>query len=126
MRRWISALAFALTSGVCLAGSTSGTFKVNIDLKRSGGICVSQALSASTNALVRVVCQNGQFVDIAPQPGRPFAGVHGGAFRFFFSGIDGLTGLTGSGELAGLGTITALRIYRLDDDDGPLEMLVSF
>ncbi|MBL8512518.1 MAG: hypothetical protein JNJ55_00895 [Betaproteobacteria bacterium] len=126
MRRWISALAIALTSGVCFAGSTSGAFKVNVELRRADGLCVSQALSASTNALVRVACRNGQFVDISPVPGRPFAGVHGGAYRFFFTGVDGLTGLTGDADFSGMGTITAMRIYHVGGDDGPLEMLVSF
>jgi hypothetical protein len=126
MRRWISAFVIALTSGVCFAGSGSGVFTVNIELRRSDGLCVSQALSASTNALVRVVCRNGQFVDISPVPGRPFAGVHGGAYRFFFSGVDRLTGISGDMDFSGLGTITAMRIYHVGGDDGPLEMLVSF
>jgi hypothetical protein len=126
MRRWISALAAALTSSVCVAGSAGGSFNVNIELRRADGICVSQALSASTNALVRVACRNGQFVDISPTPGRTFTGVHGGAHRFYFSGLDHVSGLTGDLNPYGMGTITALRIYHVQGDDGPLEMLVSF
>jgi hypothetical protein len=126
MRRWVCALVAALASGVCFAGSATGKFGVNIELRRSDGVCVSQALSLSTNALVRVVCRNGLFVDIAPLPGRPFGGAHGGAHRFYFSGLDPWSGLLADVEPYGVGTITALRIYHVQGDDGPLEMLVSF
>lgn len=127
-------LLLALSASTSSAGGKSGRFDVKITLQDGaaavGGntICVSESLSAQTNAVVRVACQTGQFVDISPQPGRPFAGVHGGAFRFAFGpGHWVEASLAGSADnLLGTGTVTAMRIYRVDEDNGPLEMLVSF
>lgn len=124
----------AIPSGMAGARSQAGHFNVNISLTSESapvggrGVCVSESLSAQTNAVVRVACQTGQFVDISPQPGRPFAGVHGGAFRFSFGpGHWVEASLAGSADnLLGTGTVTAMRIYRVDEDNGPLEMLVSF
>jgi hypothetical protein len=128
------AIAGALCSGDVAAGSAAGHFNVNITVRdgssvpHGDGICVSEALSASTNAVVRVACQNGQFVDISPVPGRPFAATHGGAFRFSFGpGYRIEPALEGTADaLLGTGTVTAMRIYRADDENGALEMLVSF
>ena len=115
------------------AGASSGTFTVEIKLINSGGAdangtCVSQSLSEQTNALVQVVCQTGQFVSIAPLPGKAFLGTHGGAFRYTL-GAGRLSTTQLSGEASpymGAGTVTALRIYNANGADGPLEMLVSF
>lgn len=127
-------LVLGFGCGMATAGTASGGFRVNITLQHEanasdgGGICVSASLSARTNALVRVVCQSGHFVDISPFPGRRFAGTHGGAFRFSFGpGHSTETSFTGSADtLLGTGTVTAMRIYHADEESGPLEMLVSF
>lgn len=129
------AVAAVLTVTSAMAGSASGAFSVIVNLSGAtnpsvpaSGICVSQALSAGTGAEVRVACQSGQFVDISPLPGRPFVDVHGGAYRFKFGAGAALEGqFDGSLDaLLGTGTITAMRIYHAERDDGPLEMLVSF
>lgn len=125
---------FALPAGMADARSQAGHFNVNISLTKESatfdgrGLCVSESLSAQSNAVVRVACQSGQFVDISPRPGRPFAGVHGGAFRFSIGpGHWVEASLAGSADsLLGTGTVTAMRIYRVEDENGPLEMLVSF
>jgi hypothetical protein len=88
-------------------------------------------MSQSTNAQVRVVCSTGQFVSIEPTPGAPFAGTHGGAYRYAFgpgeSSAPALVGLSNFGAARfGSGTVTAVRILNLIDSGGPLEMLVSF
>jgi len=94
----------------------------------NGGICTSQTFSDATNATVRVLCSTGQFVSIEPIPGRPFAGTHGGAYRYNFGPSHRLSvGLGDSAQLyIGTGTVTALRIMNLQGSEAPLEMLVSF
>ncbi|MBL8524274.1 MAG: hypothetical protein JNN20_11335 [Betaproteobacteria bacterium] len=133
MRRVALIGGLLLASASCLASNSSSSFGVNIALAARGGgsdssgICVSETLSAETNAQVQVVCRTGQFVDIQPVPGRPFAGVHGGAFRFHFSNgsLQGVSPDTAD-MFSGVGTVTGMRIYHADGRDGPLELLVSF
>lgn len=122
-------LCALLASASCLAGTGSTAVRVSIHLTQAqnSGVCVSETLSAGTGATVYVTCDSGQFVDIRPTPGRPFAGVHGGAYRYSFNPA-GHAGY-GSGDAApfvGAGTVTALRVYQSDGNDGTLEMLVSF
>jgi hypothetical protein len=121
------------------AGVRSGSFAVNICLKSGGdcapsaptpvatssGICTSDTLSERTGALVRVVCQTGQFVSIGPRPGGRFVGTHGGAYTYSFGPSFGAIHRAGHGE-SGTGTIASFRIYNVTEIEGPLEMLVSF
>ena len=125
--RGLAAFVAIIASAATWAGTSLATLNVNIALARNSGLCVSETLSAATGATVRVVCQTGQFVDISPVPGRPFAGVHGGAYRFHL-GVGTARGQPGDGldPFVGVGTVTALRVYYADGTDGPLEMLVSF
>src|SRR5574341_1974300 len=135
------ALALATLGAPCLAQSASGTLNVNIVLTAPGaspapgaapaprlGLCTSQSLSEATGALVRVVCNPGEFVSIEPRPGSRFLGVHGGAFRYFFAnGIPAqLRFLGGSEPWLGPGTITSVRINYPEGQDGAIEMLVGF
>lgn len=94
----------------------------------AGSICTSQTLSDAAQATVRVSCSSGQFVSIEPSPGKPFAGSHGGAFRFNFGpGLPFASALAGTnGFHAGAGTVTSLRVVNLSGRETPLEMLVSF
>ncbi len=132
MKRIAFTAGLLLASASCLAGSHGASVGVNITLNRGAGsglgagLCVSETLSAETNAQVQVLCQTGQFVDIQPVPGRPFAGVHGGAYRFHFSGGSWGGSSDSADTLLGAGTVTAMRIYHADNRDGPLELLVSF
>ena len=124
---WLVASGSLVASAVTWAGAGAGNFNVNITLARNSGLCISETLSAASGATVQVVCQTRQFVDISPVPGRPFAGVHGGAYRYHLRA--GITyGQSGDGldPFVGVGTVTALRVYHADGNDGPLEMLVSF
>ncbi len=131
MSRWIRfaaafGLAWSLGSTDAVADTASGGFAVHIRLDRSG-LCISEALSEETNALVSVTCSRGQFVNIAPAPDKPFLGTHGGAFRFYFDAQDRLAMAPHQFfPYSGVGTITALRIYNADGQDGPLEMMVTF
>ncbi|MDB5941586.1 MAG: hypothetical protein JWQ13_1152 [Ramlibacter sp.] len=121
-------LAFGLAFGfltTAVAGTASGAFVVQIRLDGSG-LCLSQALSEETNALVSVTCSGGQFVSIAPAPDKPFAGTQGGAFRFHFEPLAKLRLLSGPPVPFGAGTVTALRVYNSDGGDGAVEMMVSF
>jgi hypothetical protein len=115
------------------AGSTSEAFNVNITLNdplsAAQGVCISESLSAQTNAIVQVVCSSGQFVRIDPDPAKPFLGVHGGAFRYHFGpryAIGPPDSLGGDDLLyIGAGTVTAVRIYN-PGGTSLLELLVSF
>lgn len=91
-------------------------------------ICTSASHSQAANAQVRVVCSTGQFASIEPSPGQPFAGSHGGAFRYTFgTSVASLaTTVTGADFHIGAGTVTALRVVNLANVETPLEMLVSF
>jgi len=127
-------LAALAGSHPCAAGTASGSFGVSITLSQPGGspatspsgICVSESLSDQTGAVVRVVCQTGQFVSIGPRPGGRFIGTHGGAYSYFFGPL-GPDNRAGFGEVTnGAGTITSFRVYSVDGTDGPLDLLVSF
>jgi hypothetical protein len=120
-----------LVASVAKAGIASGAFNVSVDLKpNASGLCISTSLSQQTNALVKVTCQGGQFVSIEQREGRPFVGVHGGAYRYVFSGIGSLPAdLIRNGDLddwIGRGTVTTLRVLNLTERDERLELLVSF
>jgi hypothetical protein len=125
-------LAALLVAFNCAAGSGTGAFSVNITLSNPGapgappsGVCVSQTLSDLTGALVQVLCSTGQFVSIAPRPGAPFI-AHGGAYSYYLSvgtgsRIAGLTGLP-----AGAGTVTEFRVFKVDEANGTVDLLVGF
>jgi hypothetical protein len=123
--RFAAALALSLGCAGAIAETASGTFAVHIRLD-SSGLCMSEALSQETNALVSVTCSRGQFVKIEPAPDKPFLGTHGGAFRFYFDAQDRQAMAPQFFPYSGVGTITALRIYNADGQDGTLEMMVTF
>ena len=149
-KRTVRALALALALGALAAPSGAatlgGTFDVGITLTVPGGpppsgggggtppassstdICVSQSLSEATGAVVRVVCRSGHFVSIESQPGAPYLGVHGGAYRYYFAnGIPAsLRYLGGDDPWVGPGTITSIRVIYPEDLDGIIEMQVGF
>jgi len=125
----------ALAAGFpCAAGTASGSFGVNITLAQpaspaagEAGICTSESLSEQTGAVVRVVCQTGQFVSIGPRPGGRFIDTHGGAYAYYFGPLPDAANQGGFGESPyGAGTITSFRVYSVNGTDGPLDMLVSF
>lgn len=126
LRKQITALAALLVGTASFADTITGSFHVNISMTSRPGLCLSESLSAATNASVQVVCQSGQFVSIDPSPGRAFLGVHGGAFRYFLlpSGSTLLGG--GISPFMGKGTVTELRLYNVGSPDEPLEVLISF
>jgi len=131
-------------SGPCVAGVGSGSVTVNITLSQPGapapggavspgsaagngpGTCISDTLSEATGAVVRVACTSDQFVGISPQPGRRFAGTHGGAYRHYFGPGFGSIYRTEYTASRGAGTITSFRVYSVEGADGPLDLLVSF
>lgn len=127
-----------LQCGTAVAqASTSASFQVRIQLTVPGtpaaepsSRCETQTLTSAPNALVRVVCDNGRFVSIAPDPRKPFVGSHGGAYRFHLQPGAAVSGLLDDGidpYWWGRGTVTALRIYGTPrDPTDPLEMMVSF
>jgi hypothetical protein len=128
-------LLAALAAPAAGAGAASGVFSVNIRLNgpqpdAQEDVCISESLSAQTNALVQVVCTDGPFVRIAPNPAKPFLGVHGGAFRYHFSPfheVGAPASLSGDDLMyIGAGTVTALRIYDPGGEAGLLELEVSF
>lgn len=142
-RAWL-AVAAGLWAGVAAAGTGSAFMNVSIALNDPTAVvppvrgisapalvrpaaCISETLNEQANAMVRVVCDMGQFVSIAPLPGKPFLGTYGGAFRYTLSGGRFSRGLHGQVmPFTGAGTVTALRIYNANGMNRPLEMLVSF
>jgi hypothetical protein len=75
--------------------------------------------------LVQVLCSTGQFVSINPKPGAPFI-AHGGAYSYYLSvgtgsRIAGLSGLP-----AGAGTVTEFRVFKVDEANGIIDLLVGF
>lgn len=132
------ALTLSLASlGAWGQASASASFQVRVRLNVPGtpaaeqtARCETQSVSSAPNALVRVVCDDGRFVSIAPDPRKPFVGSHGGAYRFHLQPGSVVPGLLQEGQDRiwwGLGTVTALRIYSAPRDPAdPLEMLVSF
>jgi hypothetical protein len=121
------------TAFACMAGSASGTFGVNISLysggsnSNSSGVCTSQSLTEQNNAVVRVVCQSGQFVSITPIPGARFVGSHGGAYNFYFGSSYRSVNVAGYGEFAnGAGSVASFRVFGVTESEGRLDMLVAF
>lgn len=124
------------------AGASAGSFAVGITLNNPsapqpvGGVdvCFSRSLSELTRASVEVSCPSGRFVSIEAVPGRPFLGVHGGAFRYVIPFVAETPPLEGGTGADGEGTVTMLRVYDLTQPEGPgqtwwdrpLEMRVSF
>jgi hypothetical protein len=142
---WAGANGAQLAVGITLSRAPAAGGATTVSTTGSGtqpsppsGVCRSRTLSESTGASVEVACRSGQFVSIAPEPGAPFFGVHGGAFRYSITFRTELTmwdsAMIGDPPGLGWGTVTALRLYDLaplegpQDGgwDGPLEMLVSF
>jgi len=109
-------------------GGTPPTAGGGTPTANSGGLCVSQSLSDATGAVVRVICNSGQFVSIEANPNGPFLGVHGGAFRHYFAtGMPAnLRFLGGLDPWIGPGTVTSIRVKYLEDLDGIVEMQVGF
>jgi hypothetical protein len=141
MRRVMVKAAFGLAAfaaaSACMAGSAGGTFGVNISLNGGGsgpstggnssGVCISQSLTEQNNAVVRVVCQSGQFVSITPIPGARFVGSHGGAYSFYFGSSYRSVNVAGYGEFAhGAGSVAAFRVFGVTESEGRLDMLVVF
>jgi hypothetical protein len=127
--RLVLALAALSVSLECAAATGAGTFRVNITLDDPAGqsaLCTSQSLSESTGAVVQVVCSTGQFVSIGPRPGAPFAGVHGGAFTWYFSPTPEFRLEDSRGLYLGVGTVTEYRVYSRDQFDRFIDILVSF
>ncbi len=100
---------------------------MNITLAQPG-LCLSETLSERTGAAVHVVCESSQFVSIDPRPGRPYLGVHGGAYRYFLGQGNGFdSNYAGiANPFIGAGTVTEFRVLSADTADGPLEILISF
>ena len=130
-------LAAALAAAPAFAGNGAGQFAVNISLSTTAnggpdtappasGICISQTLSEQTGAIVRVVCQSGQFVSISPRPDARFIDTHGGAYGYYFGPLSSSPISMGSADFAnGMGTVASMRVYA-GEGTGVLDMLVSF
>lgn len=127
--RPLLAIAALLVSLESAAGTGAGTFRVNITLGNAQGqsaLCTSQTLSGSTGATVQVLCSTGQFVSIGPRPGAPFAGVHGGAFTYYFSPTPEFRLEDSRSQFQGSGTVTEYRVYSRDRFDQFIDILVTF
>ena len=137
LKTFIWGFSLFLGASVTIAGSTDGQFVVQIILNQPSvggspslqpGVCVSEALSEQTGALVRVVCRTAQFVSITPLPGKPPLAAQGGESRHNIDAGQFLTTLVPSegSPSTGIDTVTGLHIYNAIGLDGPLEMLVKF
>lgn len=131
-----AALCFAalIAASSCIAGAGSSDVSVNITLAtgtvappEASGVCVSQTLSEQNGAVVRVVCESGQFVSISPLPGGRFVGSHGGAYSFHFGSSYRAVNVAGFGEFAhGAASAAAFRVYGVTESSGRFDLLVSF
>jgi hypothetical protein len=113
------------------AASASATAGFHVAVKMaaspSQGTCVSESLNESAD--FQVTCTSGQFVNISPELGLPFAGTPGGAFRYLM-----MRGAPGSVRPTGLpvpreppASVTAMRMSSEPEATaGPVEILVSF
>jgi hypothetical protein len=128
VQKLLGLIAALLVCSASLAETTAGSFNVNISMLARPGLCLNESLSESTGAAVHVVCESSQFVRIDPRPGRPFLGVHGGAFRYLLGSGNSLGSLYSGtpSPFIGAGTVTEMRIFSADNPDGPLEILISF
>jgi hypothetical protein len=135
LKKLLLAIGFAAFGLTCAAGQTSSPFVVQVNLTVSGAtpaqsICTSQSLSEQANALVKVVCANGQFVSISANPSQSFLGTHGSAFRYNFAANTVVNAQQTSFSQAeiylSLSTVTGLRVDSLNALQETLEMLVSF
>lgn len=139
---WVGVFACVLVS-MAVAGTSSSFLQVAITLNKpsatapplvtsspSPEVCVSEALSAQTNAQVRVVCTTGRVVTIAAIPGRLFLGTHGGAFRYVFVQSNPRTISSADKRDAKADESTPSVFFRTDgetnDSAEPPEMLVIF
>ena len=119
-------------SGPVLGAGAPASFAINTAAQSPPGLCISQALSGQTNAVVRVVCGTGQFVSITANPNARFLGTHGGAPRFVLSQGSPDSQIVGQGRTndfyPGTGTVTytSMLLYNVSGTDGPLEMMVTF
>ncbi len=115
----------AWTAGVP-AGTASAVFNVNITLNSPAtqSLCISQA----SNATVQVACSSGQFVSIEAAPGQQFLGSQGSAYRLWFGPGSPLPQAQAAKVTPYLvtGTVTQLQLRKLNEQDEPLEILVSF
>lgn len=133
MAKWQVWLVILCAPVVASAGTSTSQFAVRFDVRQSQ-TCINQTLSEQTGALVRVVCQSGNFVRIDPDPNRPFVGTHGGAFRYAFmaagAGSDApvaAADLAGDASMfAGAGTITGLHVYDDGGGDEQLEIQITY
>lgn len=138
--KWAVAITLCTGAAVSYGAASEGQLSVHITLSNSTadtaqlsapGVCISQTLSLQTNALVRVVCGNGQFVSISTNPNARFLGTHGGAFRYAFSSSSSFgtnSGLQGQWEnfYPGTGTVTAMHVHNVAGTDSPIEILLTF
>ena len=129
-RHGLVALAW-LALAPALAGTAAGEFKVTVNLwprHQAPTLCITEALRAKTGGTVRVACQSNQFVNIEVTPGKPFVGTSGTSGAPPRNDLSGtaLDTLKAEMESRGPVTVTSLRIYNAGDDDGPVQMLVSF
>jgi hypothetical protein len=124
-------LPFLLAWAALLHGGSAHGLEMGGDFNvivKVGHRCVSLTWSEQSQARVEVACSTGDFVQIEPAPGKPFVGTHGAAHRFHFTANAAPAGtlITQADPYIGAGTITSLRIYNINGETGPLEMLVSF
>ena len=128
MPKLLGVIGALLISSAFFADTNAASFNINISLLTRPGLCLSESLSQGTGAAVHVVCESSQFVSIDPMPGRPFLGVHGGAFRYMLGPGNMLTPQYPDmpNPFVGVGTVTELRIFNADSPGGLLEILISF
>jgi hypothetical protein len=123
--------ALPLAAGANNTASAEFLVAVRLAPAAHSGICVSEPLSEQTHAVFEVTCSSGHFVSLSPQPGRPFVGTHGGAFRFL--ALPRSRGALPSPFLApnlvadALPEVAMLRVSSSRSTfDGQVEVLVSF
>lgn len=113
--------ALLLAPAAALAAQSSSQFRVTANLQDKATaptsvFCRTDSMPGSFGATVTVVCATGIVVDISPpHSGVPWAGTHGGAYRYATQ-VNWAGQVVGTVDIySGLGTITSWRVVNLVD-----------
>jgi len=104
-----------------LSGGTGGTTNGG----SAAGLCISQSQGNAGGAVVRVICEQNEFVSFERQPGSPFLDADRDADRFVLP-----PGMLASPDdplwYPGTGTVTTMQIRYRNKQEETMEIRVNF
>lgn len=120
------------------AGTASSQFAIQVTVAPARERCSGETVNQPSAAVVQVICDSGNFVNIAPGPGT-IVGPQSTFFRYYIENVSSFRG--GPAGLAGtflptdleaaelqqsVGTVTGLRVVAEAGADNRYELLISF